>query len=341
MTQIIRTKLHKVLPLVDAGQVVTTSPPGALSQYADREEIGMSFQYDEFTAFFKTMAEVPTFIVDPELLALAKQSDCHKSMIDMQKADMLHLPFPCMWVEIPGVEPQQVDLPDRRRNFTLGAPSHACVLLWERGLGHPLLPEPKPEAPELSDSIRFGAFIIQLHKDASGEYIAIAPAFNFLGIDSVDDQPMVGMAAYGCPWFKGNTPALNELVKATFRKSAASCWSGLFTALLLMQTRGVEREVVDVPAKLNKKRVANGKLAISRHTYIHIGRVYRTADSDVTDEYVPRRSPIPHWRRGHNRGVRYGVGRANVKNHWFPPMLVARYEGGDDEPPAPKYKVKQ
>ncbi len=106
----------------------------------------------------------------------------------------------------------------------------------------------------------------------------------------------------------------------------------------MMSTAGVKKEVIEAPEKLNKKRAESNKPPIPRHTYIRIGHVYRSDKGNETDEYIPRKSPRPHWRRGHLKMVHYGPGRASVRQKYIQPKLVA-YHGPQPEPEAPEYTV--
>lgn len=79
------------------------------------------------------------------------------------------------------------------------------------------------------------------------------------------------------------------------------------TAILMLNTLGIEREVVEAPTKLNKARAKHGKEPISGHTLIHIGRIFRRDGSSVKNEYGSTGRSMPmHIRQAHVRHVPYG-----------------------------------
>lgn len=53
-----------------------------------------------------------------------------------------------------------------------------------------------------------------------------------------------------------------------------------------------------------------------------------------------RRSPKPHWRRGHFRGIRRGKGRTEVKITWIRPVLVRKAIAGQEAPESKGYEVR-
>lgn len=90
-------------------------------------------------------------------------------------------------------------------------------------------------------------------------------------------------------------------------------------ALLLLNTKGIDKRVIEVP-KLNKHRVQRGKIAIPRHTVLHIGTIYRR---DGTGEsFGSGRHVRMHLRAGHTRRQHFGHENSEVKIVYIPPVVV-------------------
>ena len=102
-----------------------------------------------------------------------------------------------------------------------------------------------------------------------------------------------------------------------------------------MHTRGVRKDAIPAPEKLNKARAARGLGPIREHTVIRIGHVYdREGRAHAYSE--GSRSPMRvHWRRAHTRRQHYGARREHVKTVLIQACLV-NYEGGD----VPEFKAK-
>ncbi len=55
---------------------------------------------------------------------------------------------------------------------------------------------------------------------------------------------------------------------------------------------------------------------------IYVSRTRLEVPPDLPLEPGTHKSPVPHRRRSHVRGVRYGTGRAQVRRQWFPAVWV-------------------
>lgn len=294
--QTIRTQWHKVMPLIEKDEVYLTAPPGGAGQHWS-----VFNNEGDHTAVLKKLVknagDLPKFVIDPELLKLSSKKEFQASMLDMQKAGVLHLPYQGMIVEA-----------HRGDN-------HAIVILCER----------RPEA-DVKEVKQFHGQVIRICKDEDGEYLVVAALVYEIEVEDRDGEPWVGITGVN---INAKSPP-DSYIQATFEKDVAEIWWALSASLLLMSTQGVEKEVIETQ-KLNKHRTLSNKPPIPRHTYIRIGRVYKRGDSDESEEYNPRHSPRPHWRRGHIRMVRYGVGWASVKQVFIPGKLVA-FKGHESEP---------
>lgn len=97
-------------------------------------------------------------------------------------------------------------------------------------------------------------------------------------------------------------------------------------ALLLLNTRGVARDVIDT-SRLNKARALHGKPRIPAHTLLRVGTVYDQSDRPVAMA-GGRKSMRVHWRQGHARSQAHGPGRSDRRVVYIWPVLV-NYAGGE------------
>lgn len=105
---------------------------------------------------------------------------------------------------------------------------------------------------------------------------------------------------------------------------ASSVASSVAIALVLLNTRGIEKYTID-PKPLNKARAKKGKPAIPKHSVIHVTKVYR---KDGTAISKPSGSKMPmHLRAGHLRKQHFGVKNSEVKQIYIEPCIVNYVEG--------------
>jgi hypothetical protein len=291
----VRTKWHRLIPLVDTDEVYLTSPPVEGGKAPHWSDYGSN--PDELKKMIHGFSHLPKFVIDPELLGLIEEQEYQKSLLDMKRAGVMRLPFPQVIVEYGN------------------GPQHTITLLEET-----------KDDPEH----QFGAVVFHLHRDVGGEYLVVSPAIIKLDIRDNEGEPWIKFSGDNALYVTASDKLI-ELSKSTFLKDTSSIWYALASVMLLMATAGVKREVIEVE-RLNKSRVLSGKEPIPRHTYISIGHVYRRENSEVSDEYIPRRSPRPHWRRGHLRMVRFGKGYASSKQVYIGPKLVAYQDPTGAEP---------
>lgn len=314
MQQIVRTKWHRIIPLIDAGEVHLTAPP--VVQYPRWK--GMAPPWEDLGGNpekLKTLVhacdDLPRFVIDSELVSLIKDQDYQRSLLDMKRAGVLRLPYPELVVEYSaGSDP-------------FGKKQHHNMIVLR-------------ESTKNDDSdFPFLAAVFRVHKDDGGEYLVVGPGFTAIDVQDNNGDPWLRISGYAAEYIDGPAEKVNDFVQACYQKDAGCVWYALAGVLLLMATGGIKREVIDV-GKLNSKRVAAGKTSIPKHTYIRIGHVYRIdhEGDEAADEYNPRRSPRPHWRRGHLKMVHYGKGHVGVRQVYIPPRLVAYRDLAAVEPPA-------
>lgn len=110
-------------------------------------------------------------------------------------------------------------------------------------------------------------------------------------------------------------------------------------ALLMLNTKGIEKEVVEVPASFNKKRAARGKPSIPTHSVVHIGTIYRRDGTAIKREGSGGWHMPMHWRCGYTRRQHFGKGREEEKMVYIPPCIV-NFKPDEDAPHAPMRKLK-
>lgn len=316
----IRTKWHRIIPLIDAGETYFTAPPDGKATFWQDVAGVNALQVRPFIEYVSAM--VPKMVMDPSLIALVNKEECAKSIIDMKKAGVMRLPYPTMVVEIP--------CPD-------WSSSYICFI---RDLRHdsPLEYESSDFMDhEATKQFDFYGMVMHVNRDAEGDYFVMSPALFYMGIEDRNGEPFIGVSAETSGLFP-NSKRLGDLVEATYMKDMAVMYYGVFSAALLMRSFGVTHEVIECE-RLNKKRALSSKEPIPQHTYIRIGRIYKATEGNASEEYEARRSPIPHWRRGHLRHVRYGAGREKLKEKFIEGRIVALRPGDPEPDKPPEYRV--
>lgn len=111
---------------------------------------------------------------------------------------------------------------------------------------------------------------------------------------------------------------------------------GVAIALLLINTRGVERDVIN-PVQLNRARVRKGETQIPTHTLLRIGTVYSREGRPALGH---RRQTRVHLRHGHCRNQVCGENWQDRKLIYIPPTLVNYSEGAAEPVLRPKVVAK-
>lgn len=103
-------------------------------------------------------------------------------------------------------------------------------------------------------------------------------------------------------------------LESELSEQAAACnvIDPLMTALMILNTRGVEQEIIPAPSKLNKARIKRGKPAIPPYRKVD-STSYVTAfharqeRSTAAPGHGTHASPAPHIRIGHWRNYQTGI----------------------------------
>jgi hypothetical protein len=322
MPQQIRTKWHQVQEMINEDEVYVSAPIDGKAEHWDKMKPDKNMM--KFLA--QQYAELPRFVISDELMELAQGENFHQSLLDMKKAGVLRLPYPAIMVEFrtPGGRRALVMLRDIGQMDNTSTAWEESGSKWKANL-----PEDHERGVKFDDGFYGVNFFLDNDKD--GDYLVTTPGILFIDIrEGAEGQPMMVMGSDTSNMF-ANKKEASDLIGQTYVKDGSWVWRALCASMLLMHTDGVAKEVIDC-SKINRKRANDKKPLIPRHIYLHIGRVYRSADSDVSDEYIPRKSPRPHWRRGHLKTFWHGPQKTLKKQRYIHPKIVALKSPIDDEP---------
>lgn len=320
----VRTKWHRVAEAIRAGRSGVYTGNGRFS--SSLADWGSSTE--EVLTWWNSTTDLPKFVVEHELITLASENrDFHLSLRDMQRAGVLRLPFPQIVVEY---------------NVRADDPATNLVLLIDTKdeQTRALIASKNEHVLNKVDELKlpFMAFPIVMGHASGMDIVGFSPACCLCGMhtEAGDGDPLLISARYSNPLFDMDRETMISAMELT--KKEVQTWSALafMSVTLLMITEGVEKERCSV-GNLNRKRVASGKAPIPDYTYLKIGRVYRSAKGEDSAAYDARRSPRPHWRRGHLRGVRHGPGREFTRTVFIKPRLVALRSDANTDPTPPTY----
>ena len=327
MKQNIRTRWHRMVQLVKDDEVYFTAPEGGNAEHWGQynpNRAAMNWFLDQLTA-------LPRFVVDTDLLELVMREGYEQALMDMKKVGVLRMPFPAMIVEF--------DHAGRRYAVLVRDQQAGGRLPWEPHEGKVI--DRGVSQMNNGDPTPFYGITFRLETDIEGEYLVMSPSV--AGVDIEDRGRDHGGIWLGiCAVLLDVIPEtlqFSQLVQSVYLKDGSAIYRAIATAMLVMHTGGVKREVVDC-SHMNRKRIASNKPPIPKHIVLSIGKVYRSAaDNAKADDYIPRKSPMPHWRKGHLRTVRWGQHHANVKQVYINPKLVAFHEFPGAVAPIPKQYV--
>lgn len=302
----IRTKWHRVVECAARGTSAVFCT-GDLIGFDNLMTTDLGIPPEEMAAYMAGMNHMPRFIIDDQLIEMTADPSFHLSIRDMARAGVLRLPYPEMFVELTAdaVTTQIVMLIDMNQS------RHGLDIIRK----------------SLGDVVDFDVYPFMTmtftHAKAtpnSIECVGIPPCTVFLGMDPNVDPPSLRSVAIRNRLL-GEHPMVDYAISTTKMQLSGAGAIALFCATLLMSTDGVEREAITA-GNLNRKRTSRGDPVIPDHIYVHIGRVYRGSGNE-SEKYDVRKSPRPHWRRGHLRTVHVGAGRTASRRVFIPARLVA------------------
>lgn len=327
MTTPIYTKWHKIVQLVNEGEKVYLPAPKAGGHVTRFTKAGGNLEL--LKTYVKQFSVLPKFVLDPELTQLAVGSDYEKSLMDMKRAGVLHLPFPGVIVEIP-----RTAVLTTQDGYAYQL-KHTAVLLRDATQLHERFPWEDDSVLTVEEP--FYGVVFLLYSDIDGDYLVVSSTLTRMDMYEDLSRPvdpiLVHSVNIAMPYLPDSL-AIDKIASGAKEKELAEVFKALASILLLMGTGGVEKEVIDC-AKLNRKRKGSDKTLISNHTYIRLAHVYRSATGDEKDVYIPGKSPRPHWRRAHLwPKIPPEQWTKKYKPKLRPGRLVA-YHGG----PVPEHKV--
>jgi len=304
----IRTKWHKVLEALKEGHLIF---PLGEEEYIQARELD-EFIPDMFDVLIKGMNDSPKYYLQDELSQILERADCVKSVMAMQEAGIMRLPYPLLTVE------------HVQKQITW------FTHVWETQTDR------KEEYPFIAQSI--GLFSYPDH----GDWIMVNPMT--IAISKPFWEENYAMSNYTAlmpgflhDWYNYNCPA-EEMMESCITVVKM----GVFTALLLLNTRGVEKEVVTPQSlrKLNRNREKRKRPSIPAHIILRVGHVYDRKGNAIrfVDQEGHKRQPL-HWRSGYTATRWVGKGRKESRIVYVEPYIV-NYAGADEDKPAPTYEVR-
>lgn len=323
MTTPIKTKIHRILELIRLNRYSVT-------QRANEDEehiraIRSRIKPETVVSLLRMIDMSPKFYIDDELQDLLPARDIESSLGAMVQAGAPILPY----------ETQVIEFDDGGRTKTGAKIRNVVLLMSSQNAGYPYV-----------------TFLVRLiYGGTVGDMVFFSPCRIFLDIRiSTSEEeagvpvgtPYVSCQMTPSPIIDGVAMSLEEreaLANRDFKIDAEVSTMALGIASVLLNTRGIKKEVVST-GRINRKRGGStGKPLIPEHTVIRIGHVYGR-DGQVVSASGPSGSRKPtrvHWRRAHIRGIRYGKGREKIKYELIPACLV-NYQDGD-EVPVPRARV--
>ena len=248
MTQI-KTKWHVFKQCFLDRQLLYPAPKGGKGQYCD--EFGMS--NEAFVHFIEGCDRLPKFVFSETLATAFKDEKQVRSLIDLKNAGLLKLPYPAMLVESPHF-----------MNPAQRGTGNSIVMLFDPNI---------EEGGYTESEYDVGGVLMSTHKDADGEYACVAPCISVLSIHEGVDEPDLKLSAIPTDWYTRHDMEGQHYMGSVFQRCAEGVGMAWFFTMLVMQTRGVEPEVIET-VRLNKSRKASGKISVPHHTFIKIGHVY-------------------------------------------------------------------
>lgn len=301
----------------------------------DRLRPGSSYydvDWSQLPALVSIIDAAPKYYIEDSLTELLQSPGVSKSLRALHDCGICALPAPIMFLEFNSDRGRELVLLSERTNYMIMSegedgphPLRALVLTLSR---EDLLPGRRglalsPIAICLRTSPLEGGGIGFHEASWPAPYVSSLPS-------RIEDSP-----------------ALRSRIDADGFVAAQAASA----AMLLLNTRGVEKTVVD-PGRLNRRRTSSGRASpIPVVTTVRVGHVYdRRGDRAATA--ASGRTVRVHLRAGHTRSVPYGPAGARSgpdrrpaaeRPHrlaYIPPCLV-NYDPADGAPPPDLSRIER
>jgi len=252
-------------------------------------------QHDMVLPVLEAMNMLPRFVFSDELTAVASSEEAELSALDMQRAGCFRLPFPDIVVE-----PIVSETHDR-----------VVVVARQSKKGD-------------GQAINATAFTLTGRQKFGREVVVVPRTVSEAEFVMHNEEPMFRHSHVTAPWNNSASMDMQITMQNEAKRVSAAIGLGVMCATVVLSTIGLRRETHSFE-RLNRHRSASGKPALRDYTYISLSRVYRGASGNESEPF-DRRSPRPHWRRGHSRRIVHGPGRTERYWKWFEPRMVALAE---------------
>lgn len=326
--QTIHTKYHKL----DGIPVVLD-----LNGHAD----GASYlDTPKVNGLLTELKSVPRYVLEPDIIDMMRNAKMQQSLATMIESNLARLPFPEVLVEYE----EESEYTNNQGRLVVGKVRH-FIYIAERTI--------KP-----FEATTDGYFMCACWKLAEFpghvSFIAMSPfsaSCDLMTPNKMGEMPpntiigkrvdtmRVGAAFRNVPALylnRSRTPSklIDQWLSndAMVEHSLQPVVQAVCALIVVLRTKGVTQDRIEVPHVLNKTRLQSGKTIIQDHTVLRIGHVYDKSGN--AHKYTGRTMPV-HWRAGHWRNQAFGPGRTRHYDLFIEPMLI-NYVDGDKPVPRPK-----
>lgn len=312
---------HKVFEAMAGGHVFVRNPNtgGVISIL----ELKTPFEWNKFAYDIREAAKFQRYVFSDEVMKIIHPESHLNTLRDMLACNIHDLPFPTLSMEY-----------DYEVEAIINGKSSIRV---ERGFVILV----KVKHPEFSHAaLWFG--LTKAYTDHNMDCLLVCPVSILINFELIDDEPALRIEQKIVSWFKNEEHFVKAIGaewkqfmpqnKMPWHEDVADISRLMAQGMILLNTKGIVKEEVAAPVKLNASRAKTGKPSIPSFTYVRIGKVYNREGHEA--QVTGRKMPI-HLRSGYVRNQHHGVGRQLVKKVYIQPCLV-NYEPGIEVPNKPR-----
>lgn len=231
-----------------------------------------------------SMEKLPAFVVQNDAIEMLNRSDCVAAIRAMIEANILKLSYPEMRLEWQIRQAESAQFVGTMLGFKEMEPIHEFVRLKETDRGI----------------------------EATYAFYFCKSGLGAIYEDKFRITPRVG------EWIVEYNHDTDPIIK---QMAIGPCFLAINMALVLMNMKGIEREVHEFAA-LNKQRIKKKKPAISTYNYVRIGHVYKADGSRIKYTDGDHRSMPMHVRSAHTRRQHFGKENSETKIIYVPSCIV-------------------